>query len=124
MALMDDPRWLRLITIGLVLAALAIGYFLLTGRLTSNTTKTSSQVSKAILSSSPAVTPSPASVPVATSTPAIIPTSSPASAYEAISNRTQETPQTLPKTGFPVGLVTALSVSIIIAGWGLHRFPH
>lgn len=113
-AAMDDPRWLRLITIGLVLAALAVGYFLLTGRLSSNTTKTSSQVSKAIPSSSPTVTPS----------PAIIPTPSPISAYEAISNRTQGTPQTLPKTGLPVGLMTALSVSIIIAGWGLRRFPH
>ena len=33
---MDDPIWLRVITVGLVLAALAVGYFLLTGRFSSN----------------------------------------------------------------------------------------
>lgn len=131
---MDDPKWLRLVTIGLVLAALAVGYFLLTGKLASNSvTKPSTQVSKPV----PTATPS-ASV---TQTPSIVgqnnrvnsapaftptPTPTPVSAYNTITNRTkggQET-KALPSTGFPAGLIAVFSVSAVIIGWGLRRFPH
>lgn len=123
---MDDPRWLRLMTIGLVLAALAVGYFLFTGRLSSNS-KTATQVSKAV--SSP--------TPIASSTPSVLgqnnqvnripaysPTPSPASAYNRIASRNQNNAQTLPDTGFPVEAAVLFSVSALVSGWGLRRFPH
>src|SRR3989344_5769393 len=101
---MEDPRWLRLITIGLVLAALAVGYFLLTGRLSpnsNNTTRTQTQVNKAVESPTPAA--------VATVTQPS-PTPTPASAYSRIVERTQGGVKSLPKTGFPVGLAIVFSV--------------
>lgn len=140
---MDDPRWLRFMTIGLVLAAVAVGYFLLSGTLsTKNTTQTGSQVSQA--------SPQPTSSPTTTASPAVLgqnnrtpngtagtisrPTASPspASAFEIISDRNRSRAQTgqigqtaeaLPRTGFPIGLALVLSASAAIASWGLRRFP-
>ena len=110
---MDDPRWLRLITIGLVLAALAVGYFLLTGRLSSNNaTKTQSQVNRVVSS--------PSSVLGQNAQPS----PSPTSAYERIVNRTKGEVQTLPKTGFPIGLAAVFSISAIISGWSLRKYPY
>ena len=114
---MDDPRWLRLVTIGLVLAALAVGYFLMTGKLFSPA-KTQSQVSKAVVS------PTPSAVLGQNTEPRPLPTSSPTSAYERIASRTQSQIQTLPATGFPAGLAIIFSGSVIIAGYGLRKFPH
>ncbi|MBI2019187.1 hypothetical protein HYS95_00775 [Candidatus Daviesbacteria bacterium] len=115
---MEDPKWLRLVTIGLVLAAVAVGYFLLSGRFTSDTKKPATQISQA--------SPTPTMSPVPTQTPA---TPSPASAYDRIAQRTNgatggQNLQTLPRTGFPIGAAAALSGSAILIGWGLKRFPH
>lgn len=119
---MDDPKWLRLMTIGLILAALAVGYFLFSGRLSSNSVKTGSQAN---VSSSTSATPS-ASVlgqnAKATLTPSPKPT--PASAYSRIADRTQNQVSTLPKTGFPEALAGIFSIGIMITGWGLHKYPH
>lgn len=119
MAAMDDPRWIRFLTIGLVLAAVAVGYFLLTGRLASNSaTKTGFKpngnvgigvtVQPSVLGQNTQASPFP----------------SPMSAYDRIANRNQQNVQTLPATGFPVELAAALSVSVMLTGWGLRRFPH
>ena len=108
---MDDPRWLRLITIGLVLAALAVGYFLLTGKLSSNSaTKTAPSPAASVLGQDAKLTPTP--------------TPTPASAYNKIVSRTQNSTQALPKTGFPVGLAVIFSISAVISGWGLRKFPN
>ncbi|MBI2018419.1 hypothetical protein HYS96_01805 [Candidatus Daviesbacteria bacterium] len=114
---MEDPRWLRLITIGLVLAALAVGYFLLTGRLSPNsTTRTQTQVNKAVES------PTPNAVPGVT--PPSSPTPTPASAYSRIVERTQDGVKSLPKTGFPQALLTVISIGVMISGLGLRKFPY
>ena len=106
---METSPWLKLITVGLVLAALAVGYFLLSGKLSSNSnTKTS------VLGQNVQTTPT----PVAVASP------SPASAYQRIANRTQGGVSTLPKTGFPVGLAVVFSASAMISGWSLRKFPH
>lgn len=111
---MDNPRWLRLITIGLVLAAVAVGYFLFTGRFSSNNLSKTTQISQsspsATLSASPSATPTPTS----------------ASAFNRIAERTANGGQpvnTLPRTGFPGSLTAVLAISTMIAGWGLRRFP-
>lgn len=122
---MEDPRWLRLVTIGLVLAALAVGYFLLSGKLTSNNaTRTNTQVNKAVATATPAAIQTPKPTP--TPTLILTPTPTPMSAYNTIANRTKggQTTQTLPSTGFPVGLIGVFSISAVIAGWSLRKFPH
>ncbi|MBI4035452.1 hypothetical protein HY383_00750 [Candidatus Daviesbacteria bacterium] len=126
---MEDPKWLRLLTVGLVLAAIAVGYFLFTGRFASDSTKKAPQVGQAVSSPSPRVipsaTPTTSPAPAATSAPIVSPSPSatPASAYSIIANRTKGGMQVLPNTGFPIGLAAALSVSVMISGWGLRRFP-
>lgn len=107
-AAMDDPRILRVITVGLVLASLAVGYFLLTGGLSPKKPKTQS-------------TPTPAALPVATIQPQQTATPS---AYSRIAERSQEGVQTLPNTGFSVGLAVIFSVSAIVSGLSLRKFPN
>ncbi|MDO8573234.1 MAG: hypothetical protein Q7R77_00605, partial [Candidatus Daviesbacteria bacterium] len=86
---MEDPKWLKLVVIGLVLAAVAVGYFLFTGRFSSN---------KSVLGV----------VPIATQSAKLVvssPSPSPVSAYNRITERTAKGGQpvnTLPRTGFPV----------------------
>ncbi len=104
---MEDPKWLRLITIGLVLSALAVGYFLLTGRFASiKTTKPTNPVKQVEIAQ---VAPSPAK------------TSAPAPKVAAISSSRVTT---LPKTGFPVVLVLTFSASAIVAGFALRKYPN
>ncbi len=115
---MEDPRWLRLVTIGLILMALAVGYFLFSGRLSSNSaTRTESQANRIVQSPTPTAL---GRNILATPTP------SSNSAYLRIVNRNQAQGgvQTLPRTGFPIGLAAIFSASAIISGWGLRKFPH
>ena len=117
---MEDPRWLRLMTIGLVLAAIAVGYFLFTGRFSSNTSKSGTQVSQASPSPIPATSPSVLGENRASASP------SPVSAYDRIAQRTTkggQPVQTLPNTGLPLGLLVIFSASGVIIGWGLQKFP-
>lgn len=115
---MDDSRWLRLITIGLVLAALAVGYMLFTGRFSAN-------VSKKVTASPSSVLGQNATTPVPSASPRVVvasPSATPTTAYTAIVNRMQGSTQNLPNTGFPVEIVM-FSVSGMLVGWGLRRFP-
>ncbi|MDD5147022.1 MAG: hypothetical protein PHV63_00525 [Candidatus Daviesbacteria bacterium] len=122
---MEDSRWFRLITIGLILAALAVGYFLLSGRLTSNSfIKTKPQTTNEV-SGTASATPS-ASVlgQDVQTTPTSSPKQTPSSAYDRIANRNQNQVQTLPKTGFSQVLAGIFSVGVMISGWGLRKYPH
>ena len=114
---MEDSRWVRLVAVGLVLAALAIAYFLLSGSFVK--TKPKSQVSKTVVVETPTPEVEAASV-------AVTPQPATTSAYTRILNRTQDQGGIviLPKTGFPAALVAVFSVSAVISGWGLRKFPH
>ncbi len=110
---MDDPRWLRIVVVGLILAILAVIYFLLTGGLSGNKNNNiqtqGTQTSKVVV---PIVTMSPQ--PQKSATP---------SAYNTIANRSQGSAQTLPRTGFPFGLVVVISASAVGTGLALRKFP-
>lgn len=119
---MDDPRILRIITVGLVLAALAVVYFLFTGGFSVGKSKVSqTQINKVVQS------PTPSSVlgqdTQVLSTPAPTPTPSPMSAYNRIASRNQGNVQTLPRTGFPDGLAVVFSLSAVVTGFALSKFP-
>ena len=120
---MDDPRWLRIIIVGLVLAALAIGYYLLTGALSLNKSSKTQKPNNTTVQATP--------TPNIANNPNAIPSASPASAsssaqsaYQRIMERNQSQVQTLPKTGLPAGFVGLLSISIMITGLGLRKFPY
>lgn len=116
---MDDPRVLRIITVGLVLAAIAVGYFLLTGGLSPKPKKVQTQATQVYKAESPTPSESPVlsvqSSPSSTNVP---------SAYNTLAQRNQSNVQTLPATGFPAGLVLVFSVSAIVSGWSLRKYPH
>lgn len=119
---MDDPKWLRLITIGLVLAAVAVGYFLFTGRFSSKVLQTT-QISQASPGATSSAQPS---VLGQNNQGFVSPSTTPVSAFNKIPERTAKGGQSvdaLPRTGFPGSLVTLLAISTMIAGWGLRRFP-
>lgn len=116
---MEDQKWLRLVTVGLVLAAVAVGYFLFVGRFSSNATKQKTQVSQTVSGTVPSATPS------AKPESATKPSPSPTSAYNKIVERNAKgSTDTLPRTGFPVVSSVILLSSLMISGWGLRRFPH
>lgn len=118
--LMEDTRWLRLVTIGLVLAAMAVGYFILAQRFT----KSQPQIVETIPFPSPTPTSSVLSVTNSMESPLPSPTGQTTkSAYQRIAERTKGEVQQLPATGFPSLLIGALSASAIIIGFGLRRFP-
>lgn len=109
---MDDPRWLRLITIGLVLAALAVGYFLVSGRFAANKSTRQAQAPKQVQQMSPSPS------------PIVSPTPQPSPQALGVTQGGQrEGVQTLPRTGFPLALIGIFSASAMIAGWGLCKFP-
>lgn len=115
---MESSPWLKLITIGLVLAALAVGYFLISGRFASNkTVKTSSTETQQVEGVSSVS-------PQAVVEPSLKPSASPSNAYARIVERNKSQVETLPKTGSPAILISIFSLSAVVSGWGLRKFPH
>lgn len=122
---MDDPKWLRIIIVGLVLAALAIGYYLLSGAFSLGKSNKSQTKVNTTMQNSPAPNVAgnnPSVIPSAS--PDTIPSSAPQSAYQRIVERNQTQVQALPKTGLPTGFLGLLSISIMVTGLGLRKFPH
>lgn len=117
---MDDPRWIRLVTIGLILAAVAVGYFLISGRLFTNSS-VQTQPQEVSVESSPS--PSPSVLGQDTSAN-VSPSPMAQSAYNTIAQRTQGSVQTLPNTGFPAISLGLFSAAAIAIGLALRRFPH
>ena len=119
---MEDTRWLRLISVGFVLAAMAVGYFLLSNSFFSNkSTKVSSQQnSQSKQATSSGQESSTSVLSEATQQPA--PSNAPA--YAKIVGRTQAQVETLPKTGVPLFMVGVFAISALSAGLGLRKFPH
>lgn len=114
---MDDPKWLRLLTIGLVLAAIAVGYILITGGFFPKTKTADSkvgQVNGVVATATPTPTPLPV-ISLQTATP---------SAYTQSAARAQGASGSLPNTGFPMGFLITLTTGVMIAGLGLRKFPH
>ncbi|OGE33089.1 hypothetical protein A3C59_02835 [Candidatus Daviesbacteria bacterium RIFCSPHIGHO2_02_FULL_36_13] len=99
---MNDPKWLRVMTVGLILAALAIGYFLIAGKFSKPAVIKDSQVQIVEPSASPSANPS---------------------AYNLIVERNLQDVTTLPNTAFPASLMFVFSAGAIAVGLGLKRFP-
>ena len=120
---MEDPKWLRLVTVGLVLAALAIGYFLLTGRFSSNSQpKPNNQVINQT---------NPTPIPIASETttrgedtPNATPSSAIGLAAPSASPNTRTNVTTLPRTGYQLVILGMISTGVMISGLGLRKFPH
>lgn len=115
---MDDPRWLRLMTVGLILAALAVGYFFIAGKFTAKNSKPQPQVS-GVTQKTTSPTPTAAGSVAVSPSPTIAP-----SAYNAIVQRTKGDIQELPATGIPTGFIGVFASGAVAIGWGLRKFPH
>lgn len=118
---MEDQRWIRLVTIGLVLAAMAVGYFLLAQRFTGTRVSDGNRVSKSQPTPTPSVAPSGAGQATQS---AYVSEGKASSAYQRIAERTRNNTQTLPATGSPVLLVGLLSIAATVVGFGLRKFHH
>lgn len=128
---MDDPRILRIITVGLILAALAVVYFLFTGGFSVGKPKVSqNQTAKVSPSPTPVITatPNPSATPAvvnqALPTPIPTATAEPVGATAVASSGAGNSLGALPRTGFPVKLAAVFSLSAVAAGYGLRKFPH
>lgn len=118
---MEDTRWLRLISVGLVLAAMAVGYFLLSNSFfSSKSTKVQTQNTQN-QQATPSAQVSDQNV-LGQVSPSPVPSNSPA--YARIVGRNQTQAEALPNTGAPLFLIGVLSVSALAAGLGLRRFPY
>lgn len=122
---MDDPRLLRIILFGLVLAALTIGYLIFSGKflkpqtITNKNQPTQTNRAAAGVNATPVPTTIPGTASENLSTP---------SAYTRIMERNQgqklqAQANSLPKTGLPIALAGAASVSAITVGWFLRKYP-
>lgn len=124
---MDDPRVLRIITVGLILASIVVIYLLFTGGFAVKS-KVNKQANNVTQNNTLSATPS----PTPTSSPKVIgsykvtttATSTP-SAFNRVTSRSQVTgqkgAQTLPDTGFPILLALVFSASAIVAGITLRK---
>lgn len=101
---MNESRWLKVMTVGLILAALAVGYFMIAGKFAKPSPKDSTVLKT--------VEPSP------------LASASPVSAYTRIVERNLINVETLPKTASPVSLLMVFSAGAIVAGMGLRKFPN
>lgn len=108
---MDNPRFLRIITVGLVLAALVVGYVLLTGGFSVKSKKVQTEPTKIQQADNAVESPVPSASPNQ-------------SAYDRIASKSQSSVQKLPDTGFPAGLAIVFSVGTLVSGWSLRRYPY
>ena len=131
---MENSRWLTILLIGLVLAGLVVGYFLLRNTFSPKPQPQVQQATQTVQASPPKQTPSdfvlgqnvnsPAPVSNTTLNTVSQPSPTPASAFARIAQRTQAETNTLPATGFQVALLGIFSASAIIIGWKLRKYPH
>ncbi len=105
---MEADGKLKLIIVGLFLAAFVIGYFIIAQRMQKvKTPPVTGIVQQA--------TPSPAPQPTATLAPTPL---------NQQKNGNVTGVSSLPKTGFPLPLAGVFATSAVISGWFLRRFPN
>ncbi len=133
---MENPTWARMIIVGLILAILAAGYFLLTGGFVKskpNVASSTIQTTTITPTQAPIASGTTGTRAVITATPSPTPTPKPATtAYNTLVQRNQQAqgttttqaPAALPNTGFPIGPVALLALSVVVTGWGLRKFPN
>ncbi len=114
---MEDTGRLKLIIVGLLLAAIAGGYLFFSGKIASNSVNNQTVTSKTTLKQ---VTPTPIVVVLSPN-----PTPATLGVTATKGGQTINTGvKTLPSTGAPLGLIAILSGSASMAGWFLRKFPN
>lgn len=117
---MEGSSWLRVAIIGLVLSAIVLGYFLVSGRFLPKfrSSATTSQTVQPTMSPQAEASDEPV-LGENTEPKPINP-----SAYTRIAQRSQGNIKTLPKTGSPLFLIATILLSLTVTGWGLRKFPY
>lgn len=113
---MENEGRLKLIVAGLVLAAFAIGYFILAQRFQGGSSdaspRPSSQANIVVVSPSPRVSSSPTTLGQATGGTSTLP----GTGVSGVS--------TLPRTGFPLPIVVSVASAAIVSGWFLRKYSN
>ena len=141
---MENSRWLTILLIGLVLAGLVVGYFLLRNTFLQTPKSNQQQVAQApkqtpappestpadfVLGQNTAQlppTPAPTFRPVATpiATPQTFALVSPSPIASASALRAKGNTESLPNTGIPAVLTGFFSIVAIFFGWKLRKYPN
>ncbi len=108
---MDDSSRLKLIILGLVLAAIAGGYLFFSGRFAS---KTNNKIVQA--------TPAPSMPPLVFTTPTPTPRALVQASTLPVSGVSGTNVNNLPKTGIPMDLLGSIGAAGIVIGYALKRF--
>ena len=111
---MEDTTRLKLILLGLFLAALSLGYFVFVQKTNDQKAAIQNRQVQQIEPSENVLTPIPASL-----------AGSPATLGQTTKGGqgSVRIVDELPKTGMPVGLIAIFSLSGAIIGWSLQKFP-
>lgn len=125
---MDTTSRVKLIIIGLVLAAIVVGYFILAQRFEG--TKVSTNQNQAVTQQTPRASASSGAVtlssPTPIGTPSVLGQNNRTSAPMAQSNQSasNQNLSNLPNTGIPASLAAIFSVSAVVSGYFLRKFPN
>lgn len=109
---MDQPKWLKLSALGLIIVILGFAFFAVTGRFSSKKYTVLPIKEGSIQVASPS--PSPIG---------LLPSPTP-NAYQTLANKTNPKATNLPNTAFPTGLFVIFSSGAALIGFGLKKFPH
>lgn len=117
---MEGDNRLKFMAVGLILAAVVVGYFIFAQRFSSNQTPKPSEVAtRPIQQFSPSPLPSPTSLP--SNVPDII---LPDTTKGGLPTTKGGLPVTqLPATGVPSTLLSVFAISAAVSGYFLRRFP-
>lgn len=115
--MMEDESRIKLIIIGFLLAAIVVGYFLLSNRFNRSqvSPQTTTPIPEAVIKTSPTPPPSPSPL-------RIISSPQPVATRSGLTTKGGLT-TSLPKTAFESSLLGLFSISAIIAGWFLRKYP-
>lgn len=116
---MESTSRIKLIIIGLVLAAIVVGYFILAQRFQGNKTATTQNTNLSQRTPLPTSPTNRAALSSPSASPVMLGQGS--SSGQSGTNRSNI--QTLPRTGVPAGLIAVFGVSAAISGYFLRKFP-
>lgn len=119
---MEDTGRLKLIIVGLLLAAIAGGYLFFSGKI-ANKTVTGNQTAGNKTTLVKQISPSPTPILIILSpnpTPATLGVTTTTKGGQPVDSSIK----TLPSTGAPLGLIAIASATASMAGWFLRKFPN
>lgn len=121
--MMEDESRVKLIIIGFILVAVVVGYFLLSSRFSRPKVLPQAATQPVVQEIISSPTPVPPAVVSQSPSPALLRIMTAPKVATPSSKTTKGLTVNLPKTAFESGLLGLFSLSVVIAGWFLRRYP-